>query len=106
MKGAPFRAIGGSVIADHGPIALAEARALARFYASEAVLWRDLGRRATAVACARRAMVLIEAAAAVETWRRAAGWAHPEAADSPLIGGRVGRRERRATPPPRRRAGR
>jgi hypothetical protein len=106
MNGAPFRAIGGAVVADHGPLSLAEARALARFYASEAGHWRDLDGRAASDACARRAGTLRDAVTAAEMWRRAAGWADPDAADDPLIRAPARRPERHATPPPRRRAGR
>jgi hypothetical protein len=73
------------VIADHGPLPLAAARALARFYASEALRWRDVGSRAASDGCARRSEVLREAVAAAEMWRRAAGWKDPDAADAPLI---------------------
>jgi hypothetical protein len=80
MSRAPFRAIGGAVVADHGVIALAEARALARFYAGEA---RALpgGSRAAEV-CAGRARALIEATDQAWLWRRAAGWTDPDAADA------------------------
>jgi hypothetical protein len=78
VKGAPFRSIGGAVIADHGSIPLAEARRLARFYASEALHWR-------CDTCGRRAHALREAVLATETWRGAAGWSDPDAADAPLI---------------------
>jgi hypothetical protein len=81
LKSAPFRPIGGAVIADHGPIPLSAARELARFYASEAVHWRARGVGTAFDACARRATVLNEAVAAAERWRRAAGWADPDAAD-------------------------
>ena len=79
MSCAPFRAIGGAVVSDHGGIALNEARSLADFYASEAgsgaasAVWRRVA--------AERAEALALAAAAAEGWRRAAGWADPEAAD-------------------------
>lgn len=99
MKGAPFRSMGGAVIADHGPVPLAKARTLAHFYASEALLWR-------CEACGRRAEVLREAVLAAENWRRAAGWADPDVADAALIRAPGGRRGRHATPPPRRREGR
>jgi hypothetical protein len=79
MSGAPFRAIGGAVVSDHGAIALDEARSLAAFYASEAgALHTGAGWRRLA---AERAQALALAAAAAEGWRRAAGWADPEAAD-------------------------
>jgi hypothetical protein len=81
MKGAPFRAIGGAVISDHGPIPLAQARELARVYASEARRWRAQGHPAFA-ACTHRAAVLRDAVASAETWRRAAGWTNPDAADA------------------------
>jgi hypothetical protein len=79
MTGAPFRAIGGAIISDHGPITLAEAWALAAFYAAEATaplngaIWRRLA--------AERARALEFAGAEAQRWRRAAGWADPEAAD-------------------------
>ena len=82
MKGAPFRSIGGAVIADHGPIPLRTARNLARFYASEALHWRGLDSHEAFEACARRADVLWEAVAETESWRRAAGWADPDGADA------------------------
>jgi hypothetical protein len=82
VKGAPFRPIGGAVIADHGPIPLAAARGLATFYASEALHWRALGSQGPFDACARRAAVLSDAVAAAEAWRRAAGWVDPDAADA------------------------
>ncbi len=79
MSGAPFRAIGGAIISDHGAIALAEVRSLAAFYAREAkspfagATWRRLA--------GARARALERAAAEAEGWRRAAGWTDPEAAD-------------------------
>ena len=82
MNGAPFRAIGGVVFADHGPIPLAAARDLAAFYASEALRWRDVGSRDAFDACARRAAALQNAVAAAGRWRRAAGWADLDAADA------------------------
>jgi hypothetical protein len=82
VNSAPFRSIGGTVIADHGPIPLVAARNLARFYASEALHWRDLDSPGAFEACTRRAAVLREAVAEAETWRRAAGWADPDAADA------------------------
>ena len=81
MNSAPFRSIGGTVLADHGPIPLGAARNLARFYASEALHWRGLGSQGAFEACVRRADVLRDAVAAAETWRRAAGWGDPDAAD-------------------------
>jgi hypothetical protein len=79
MSGAPFRAIGGAVVSDHGAMALAEARTLATFYAFEAnspftgAVWRRMADE--------RARALERAATDAERWRRAAGWADPEAAD-------------------------
>ncbi|HEY2480767.1 MAG TPA: hypothetical protein VGI30_01050 [Caulobacteraceae bacterium] len=79
MSPAPFRAVGGAVLSDHGVIALAEVRALVAFYAAEAAsavngaVWR---RQA-----AERARALELAVAGAESWRRAAGWADPGAAD-------------------------
>jgi hypothetical protein len=86
VKGAPFRPIGGAVIADHGPIALVAARELARFYALEALHWRAHDGQGAFHACARRAIVLRDAVAAAEAWRRAAGWRNPDAADARLTG--------------------
>ena len=82
MNGAPFRSIGGAVVADHGPISLIAARNLAGFYASEALHWRDLGSQVAFEACARRADFLREAVVEAEAWRRAAGWTDPDAADT------------------------
>jgi hypothetical protein len=74
----PFRAIGGMVIADHGPIRLAEARALAAAYARDAEIsdsvWGSL--------CLARAQALATAVREATEWRRAAGWTNPDAADS------------------------
>ena len=46
MSGVLFRAIGGMVVADHGPVALCEAQGLARLYARDAAMadgpWRRL----------------------------------------------------------------
>src|SRR5271155_5020414 len=68
VKGAPFRAIGGAVIADHGPIRLAEARRLSQFYAIEALHCRDQGSPDASALCGRRAQALREAVAAAEIW--------------------------------------
>lgn len=74
MNEAPFRAIGGAVVADHGLIPLPEARALVAAYAREAETsdgrWRSL--------CAARVRNLAIAAAEATDWRRAAGWADPD----------------------------
>lgn len=101
MKGAPYRSIGGAVIADHGPIPLAQARRLATFYAIEALHWREACAPCARDACAHRAEALREAVRSAETWRRAAGWADPDAADDPLIRAPGARRARRAIPRPR-----
>ena len=81
MTAAPFVHIGGALVADHGPVALAQSRALAGFYAAEARLAQGVGARRWAALCARRAVALAAAADAATLWRRAAGWADPEAAD-------------------------
>lgn len=81
MKDAPFAHIGGAVIADHGPVALAEAGDLVVFYAAEALRVAD-GRWARI--CRRRAQALHDAAEEAALWRRAAGWADPRAADGRL----------------------
>jgi hypothetical protein len=79
MSGASFRAVGGAIVSDHGAMALAEVRSLAVFYASVAkspfagATWRRLADE--------RARALERAATDAERWRRAAGWADPEAAD-------------------------
>jgi len=77
MSPANFRHIGGAVIADHGRVTLAAARALAVFYTREA------GSQMTGVSgeCRRRAHALEVATAAAATWRRAAGWNDPDLAD-------------------------
>jgi hypothetical protein len=77
MTSAPYRAIGGSVVTDHGVIALAEARALYGFYAREAAGTSGLWRRIAA----ERSQALVSAAEDAERWRRAAGWTEPDEAD-------------------------
>jgi hypothetical protein len=79
MSPANFRHIGGAVIADHGRVTLAAARALAFFYTREA------GSQTPGVSgeCRRRAQALEGAVAAASTWRRAAGWSDPDLADRP-----------------------
>ncbi|MBA3812680.1 MAG: hypothetical protein H0X27_13755 [Caulobacteraceae bacterium] len=81
VNGAPYRHIGGAVIGDHGPIALAEVRALAGFYEREAGLNQLTGAAGAAEICGLRARVLRAALEAADRWRRAAGWRDPEAAD-------------------------
>jgi hypothetical protein len=74
---APFRALGGAILADHGPIRLSDARALMVVYMREADAnqggWRDV--------CAARAQALAVAVTHATEWRRAAGWGDPEQAD-------------------------
>ena len=81
MKRAPYRAIGGSIITDHGPIPLAHARDLARFYDCEAEAAPD---NVLARACRVRAETLRVALIEASHWRRAAGWTDPDAADRPI----------------------
>jgi hypothetical protein len=81
LNGAPYRHIGGMVMADHGPLSLSAARALEAFYRAEAGHRRALGDQATSEGCMIRAAALSRAATAAEAWRRAAGWADAEAAD-------------------------
>ena len=82
MIGAPFRHIGGTVLADHGPLTLVAARELATFYQSEARRWSSSDGKRFPCICKQRATALLEAAEAAEKWRRAAGWTNPEAADA------------------------
>ena len=86
MTGAPFSHIGGGVIADHGPIALAGARALIEFYRLEARLATRDGAAGWAGRCEGRAVALHGAHEAAIRWRRAAGWADPDAADEACFG--------------------
>ena len=81
MTTPPFRHIGGAVIADHGPIDLAQARRLAKAYALEAASLAEAGAISWSRTCAARAEALDEAIAAACAWRRAAGWRDPEEAD-------------------------
>ena len=81
MTGAPYRHIGGAVIADHGTIALAEVRALIAFYEREARFNLGAGASGAARLCGERALALQAALEAARLWRRAAGWRDPEAAD-------------------------
>jgi len=76
----PFRHIGGAVIADHGPIPLAAARDLARFYAIEAQA-AAASSSGFADLCQTRATVLDAAVRDAARWRRAAGWRDPDEAD-------------------------
>ena len=77
MNRGHFRHIGGAVIADHGQVSLAQARALAHFYARQAC--SETG--AAAGECRRRAQALERAVAAAGLWRRASGWREPDLAD-------------------------
>lgn len=81
MKGAPYRHIGGGVIADHGPISLAAARDLARFYLRESKCEPNTGGTERSRLCAARARALNQAVEEAARWRRAAGWRDPDAAD-------------------------
>jgi hypothetical protein len=81
MKVAPFRHIGGAVIADHGPLSLAAAEASKRFYAEEASAYGQVGALRFARLCVARRDALGEAIAEASRWRRAAGWADPNQAD-------------------------
>jgi hypothetical protein len=76
-----FRHIGGAVIGDCGPLSLAQARDLVRFYAREALHCQAAGERALARVCAGRALGLHTAVGEADLWRRAAGWRDPDAAD-------------------------
>ena len=78
--------IGGAVVCDHGPLSLAEARALSLIYAREGEHWASVGETRAGRACVRRALALAKAAADAALWRRAAGWRDPEAADEALSG--------------------
>lgn len=77
MSPAYFRHIGGAVIADHGAINLAQARALTIFYKRES----GSQTRLASAECRRRAAALERAVVAASDWRRAAGWAEPDLAD-------------------------
>jgi hypothetical protein len=79
MGQAPYTHIGGMVVTDHGPVTLARAEQLARFYEIEA--HEPPGRRHADAICAVRATALRHAAEAAKAWRRAAGWLDPYAAD-------------------------
>jgi hypothetical protein len=67
------------VVSDHGPLTLAKARGLAAFYRGEGV--RGPRRREWQAICHTRVVVLLDAVAAAEDWRRAAGWTDPDTAD-------------------------
>ena len=84
MNGAPFRHIGGMVIADHGPLPLAAAQAIAELYGREALEAARRGERRLERACRARADALLAAGTAAIAWRRAAGWRDPHAADQPV----------------------
>ncbi len=84
MNGAPFRHIGGAVIADHGALSLAAARRVAAFYRREAEHPGAAATPALARLCLERARNLDAAATAAIEWRRAAGWSDPDQAHRPL----------------------
>ncbi len=86
MRGAPYRHIGGMVIADHGPLALLAAAELALFYAREGLEGVRHGERSTVSTCGERILALTAAVDAAVEWRRAAGWSDPFAADAPALG--------------------
>ena len=81
MNGAPFRHIGGMVVADHGALGLRAARGLASFYECEGHHWRSIGAVGAGQACRVRSVALKTAIAQAEAWRRAAGWYDPNDAD-------------------------
>jgi len=81
MRPANFRHIGGAIIADHGRVTLAAARASALFYAMEA----GSETRAASGECQRRSHALKCAIDAASLWRRAAGWNDPDLADHPAF---------------------
>jgi len=81
LNAAPFWHAGGALLSDHGPIGLTQARTLIRFYGREALDLAAAGDMATASMCARRALRLHAAMKLAERWRRAGGWADPDAAD-------------------------
>ena len=74
----PFRHLGGSIIADHGPLTLKVANALVSFYRTEQALSCGSGARL----CRQRAENLEFARAQAILWRRAAGWTDPADADA------------------------
>jgi hypothetical protein len=80
VKGAPFRHIGGAIIADHGPLSLRAALDLADFYRIEAA--RAAGRGEWTRACRCRAQALLAAVEEAAAWRRAGGWSDPFRADA------------------------
>ncbi len=88
MKGAPYRHIGGMVIADHGPLALSAAAELALFYLREGLDGLAHGERAAVSTCGERLLALTSAVDAAMEWRCAAGWKDPFAADGRAVGSR------------------
>jgi hypothetical protein len=81
VKGAPYRHIGGMVVADHGPLPLRAAAELALFYVREGLQGLEARERAVASVCGERILALTRAVDAAAQWRRAAGWEDPFAAD-------------------------
>ena len=79
MSEAPYRAMGGCVVTDHGVLALANARSLSGFYALEAASAGNASRWSRLAA--QRSQALALAVEHAGRWRRAAGWTDPEAAD-------------------------
>jgi hypothetical protein len=92
MKGAPYRHIGGMVIADLGPLTLLAAADLALFYLREGLGALAHRERAAASACGERVLALTTAIDGAIQWRGAAGWKDPFAADRPDM-------DRRGAPP-------
>jgi hypothetical protein len=78
---APFRHIGGMVLADHGPLTLAEAHALTAFYRREGRELGRTGRPDLARLCQTRGRALLRAIRRASRWRRAAGWVDTDGPD-------------------------
>ncbi len=76
-RASPFRHLGGTILADHGPLTLDEAQNLIRFYRAELALFDGGG----AQLCRQRAESLEQARAQAILWRRAAGWREPATVD-------------------------
>ena len=80
MSPVHFRHVGGSIVADHGGLSLAAARALSRFYRCEATVGSPPSPSGSQ--CLKRAHSLDLAIEGAMQWRRAAGWSDPDNADS------------------------
>ncbi len=79
MTGAPYRAVGGCVVTDHGVLAMANTRMLSGFYAREAASPETGGRRGRVAP--PRSQALATAVEDAGRRRHAAGWIDPDAAD-------------------------